>query len=104
MPREWYVLLAVSIWVEGRVTVPGLMNDYSPASMDSVEKYLKLLKPNVAGWEADFGKEMMTKGKAWMNMTWSGDAQWAIEEARTVGVELAYTVPEEGSNIWMTDG
>lgn len=24
----------------------------------------------------------------------------AIEEARTVGVELAYTVPEEGSNIW----
>lgn len=85
---------------EGRVTVPELMNDYSPASMDSVEKYLKLLKPNVAGWEADFGKEMMTKGKAWMNMTWSGDAQWAIEEARTVGVELAYTVPEEGSNIW----
>lgn len=84
---------------EGRVTVPELMNDYSPASMDSVEKYLKLLKPNVAGWEADFGKEMMTKGKAWMNMTWSGDAQWAIEEARTVGVELAYTVPSG-----MTDG
>lgn len=85
---------------EGRVTVPELMNDYSPASMDSVEKYLKLLKPNVAGWEADFGKEMMTKGKAWINMTWSGDAQWAIEEAAEVGVELGYTVPEEGSNVW----
>ncbi|OUO17561.1 ABC transporter substrate-binding protein [Bacteroides sp. An322] len=85
---------------EGKATVPGLMNDYSPAAMDTVEKYLKLLKPNVAGWEADFGKEMMTKGKAWINMTWSGDAQWAIEEARTVGVELAYRVPSEGSNIW----
>ena len=85
---------------EGKATVPGLMNDYSPAAMDTVEKYLKLLKPNVAGWEADFGKEMMTKGKAWINMTWSGDAQWAIEEARTVGVELAYRVPREGSNIW----
>ena len=85
---------------EGRVTVPELMNDYSSASMDSVEKYLKLLKPNVAGWEADFGKEMMTKGKAWMNMTWSGDAQWAMEEAATVGVDLAYTIPEEGSNVW----
>lgn len=69
-------------------SVASLMNDYSPASMDSVEKYLKLLKPNVAGWEADFGKEMMTKGKAWMNMTWSGDAQWAIEEAAEVGVDL----------------
>ena len=76
------------------------MNDYSPAAMDTVEKYLKLLKPNVAGWEADFGKEMMTKGKAWINMTWSGDAQWAIEEAAEVGVELGYTVPEEGSNVW----
>lgn len=81
-------------------SVASLMNDYSPASMDSVEKYLKLLKPNVAGWEADFGKEMMTKGKAWMNMTWSGDAQWAIEEAAEVGVDLGYTVPEEGSNVW----
>lgn len=85
---------------EGTVSVPELMNDYSPAAMDTVEKYLKLLKPNVAGWEADFGKEMMTKGKAWINMTWSGDAQWAIEEAELVGVNLAYSIPEEGSNIW----
>ena len=84
----------------GKKTVVNLMNDYSPAAMDTVEKYLKLLKPNVAGWEADFGKEMMTKGKAWINMTWSGDAQWAIEEAEAVGVKLAYEVPREGSNIW----
>lgn len=85
---------------DSTVTVPELMNDYSPAAMDTVEKYLKLLKPNVAGWEADFGKEMMTKGKAWINMTWSGDAQWAIEEAEQVGVDLSYSIPEEGSNIW----
>ena len=52
------------------------------------EKYLKALKPNIAGWEADFGKEMMTKNKAWLNMTWSGDAIWAIEEANAVGVDL----------------
>lgn len=85
---------------KGIKTVPELMNDYSPAAMDSVEKYLKLLKPNVAGWEADFGKEMMTKEKAWINMTWSGDAQWAMEEATSVGVDLAYTIPIEGSNVW----
>lgn len=58
------------------------------------------MKPNIAGWEADFGKEMMTKNKAWLNMTWSGDAKWAIEEADAVGVELDYAVPREGSNIW----
>lgn len=85
---------------KGMKTVAELMNDYSPAAMDSVEKYLKLLKPNVAGWEADFGKEMMTKEKAWINMTWSGDAQWAMEEASSVGVDLAYTIPVEGSNVW----
>ena len=42
----------------------------------------------------------MTKGKAWANMTWSGDAAWAIEEAGEVGVELDYLVPQEGSNVW----
>lgn len=85
---------------EGKVTVEQLMNDYSPQAMAIVEKYLKAMKPNIAGWEADFGKEMMTKNKAWINMTWSGDAMWAIEEADAVGVDLDYVVPEEGSNIW----
>lgn len=85
---------------QGRKTVAGLMNDYSASAMDTVEKYLKALKPNVAGWEADFGKEMMTKEKAWINMTWSGDARWAIEEAAKVGVHLDYAIPREGSNIW----
>jgi hypothetical protein len=46
------------------------------------------------------GKEMMTKGKAWLNMTWSGDAVWAIEEAEGVGIHLDYEVPVEGSNVW----
>lgn len=85
---------------EGTVTVEELMNDYSPRAMELAEKYLKALKPNIAGWEADFGKEMMTKNKAWLNITWSGDAIWAIEEANAVGVDLDYEVPEEGSNIW----
>lgn len=81
-------------------TVDKLINDYSPAAIDTVEAYLKRMKPLLAGWEADFGKEMMTKSKVWLNLTWSGDAQWAIEEAEKVGTELDYSVPEEGSNIW----
>ena len=84
----------------GEITVEKLMNDYSQASIDTVEKYLKAMKPTIAGWEADFGKEMMTKNKAWLNMTWSGDAVWAIEEADAVGVSLDYEVPQEGSNVW----
>ena len=84
----------------GEVTVEQLMNDNSPEAIATAEQYLKEMKPNIAGWEADFGKEMMTKGKAWLNFTWSGDAVWAIEEADAVGVELDYVVPIEGSNVW----
>ena len=43
---------------------------------------------------------MMTKEKAYVNLTWSGDAVWAIEEAAAVGVSLDYAVPKEGSNVW----
>lgn len=82
------------------VSVEQLMNDNSSETIALAEEYLKKLKPNIAGWEADFGKEMMTKDKAWLNLTWSGDAVWAMEEAEAVGVNLDYVVPQEGSNIW----
>ena len=85
---------------KGEVTVEQLMNDNSKDAIIMAEEYLKMMKPNIAGWEADFGKEMMTKGKAWLNFTWSGDAVWAIEEAAAVDVELDYVVPIEGSNVW----
>ena len=85
---------------DSTITVEQLMNDNSPEAIALAEQYLKDMKPNIAGWEADFGKEMMTKNKAWLNLTWSGDAVWAIEEAEAVDVDLDYVVPREGSNIW----
>lgn len=85
---------------DSTVTVEQLMNANSPEDIALAEKFLKEMKPNIAGWEADFGKEMMTKGKTWLNFTWSGDAVWAMEEADAVGVTLDYIVPQEGSNIW----
>lgn len=85
---------------DGTVTVEQLMNDNSPEAIALAENYLKRMKSNIAGWEADFGKEMMTKNKAWLNLTWSGDAVWAMNEAEEVGVKLGYEVPMEGSNIW----
>jgi spermidine/putrescine transport system substrate-binding protein len=84
----------------GKRTRYDVSNDHTDADIAMVENQLKALRPNLAGWEADFGKEMMTKGDGWMNYAWSGDAVWAIDEAKKVGVNLDYTVPEEGSNIW----
>ena len=86
----------------GEITLEEVMYDASDESIALVEQFLKTAKNRelIAGWEADFGKEMMTKEKAYINLTWSGDAVWAIEEAASVGVSLDYYVPDEGSNVW----
>ena len=86
--------------LSGEVKMDDLMHDSSDESIAVVETLLKKAKPYIAGWEADFGKEIMTKEKAWLNLSWSGDAVWAIEEASDVGVELDYVVPDEGSIVW----
>jgi spermidine/putrescine transport system substrate-binding protein len=102
----WDAYNMAAIWgfheeiATGKRTLYDVSNDHTDEDLAMVEKQLKLLQPNLAGWEADFGKEMMTKGQAWMNYAWSGDAVWAIEEAAAVNVTLDYIIPQEGSNIW----
>ena len=86
--------------VAGRVTRDDLVANITDENIQLVESMLRRAKPNIFGWETDFGKETMTKGKAWANLSWSGDAAWAIEEAKAVGVSLDYVVPKEGSNVW----
>ena len=84
----------------GEVSLQDLMRDSSDQSLEAVENFLKGAKDNVLGWEADFGKDQMTKERGVLSINWSGDGVWAIEEAAAVGVELRYTVPEEGSTVW----
>ena len=84
----------------GEVTRDELVRYVTPERIERVEKVLVEGKNNIAGWEVDFGKEEMTKGRMWLNLSWSGDAQWAIEQAEEVGKTLDYIVPEEGSNVW----
>ena len=103
-PRDVYgpvlIYLKQQELKEGKVTLQELMHDSSDASIAAVESFLKEVKPGVLGWEADFGKDQMTKGRGVVSLNWSGDAVWAIEEAAEVGVSLDYIVPEEGSNVW----
>ncbi|MBQ7750213.1 MAG: ABC transporter substrate-binding protein [Bacteroidales bacterium] len=103
-PRDVYgpilIYLKRKELAEGTVTLQELMQDSSDESIAAVEAYLKAAKDNVLGWEADFGKDQMTKGRGVLSLNWSGDAVWAIEEAASVGVELKYQVPVEGSTVW----
>ena len=83
----------------GKATRSEVMNDGSDRALQLFEDKMIAAKSNIAGWEVDFGKERMVQGKAWVNVTWSGDAMWAMEEVGNT-VSLDYVVPNEGSNIW----
>ena len=84
----------------GKVTLDELMHDSSDSTLTRVEAFFKDASQYVAGWEADFGKEQMIKERGWVNLNWSGDSEWAIEEARQVGVDLRFTCPKEGFTIF----
>ncbi|MBO4454183.1 MAG: ABC transporter substrate-binding protein [Paludibacteraceae bacterium] len=102
--RDVYSVLAIYAYSkqiqQGTVNRDELIRNITPERVEAVKKILLQAKKQICGWEVDFGKEEMTKGKAWMNLSWSGDAQFAIEEAAEVGVMLDYVVPQEGSNVW----
>ena len=85
---------------EGRVTADELMEYSGDENIALVEKYMSDVKTLVAGWEADFGKDQMVQEIGWVNLTWSGDAVWAIEEADSLGVELKFALPQEGFTVW----
>ena len=102
--RDVYSVLVLYAYKDeiaaGKADKDELVRNITPERLERVEAILKEAKSNIAGWEVDFGKEEMTKGKMWLNLSWSGDAAWAIDEAAEVGVELDYIVPDEGSNVW----
>ena len=79
-----------------------LINDTSPEMIKAVSAVLKEQKNSgcLKGYEVDFGKEAMVSGAVYVDLAWSGDAMYAIEEAELEGVTLDYFVPESGSNIW----
>ena len=86
--------------VSGKVTMDELMLDSSDAALSEVEGFMKQVKPLVAGWEADFGKDQMVQERGWISLNWSGDGVWAMEEAAEAGVDLRYALPKEGFTVW----
>ena len=78
-----------------------IMNRCDDETLKLVLKDLQLLKKNIFGFEVDSGKTDIVNGKIRIQLAWSGDAvysmQLALDEDDKV---LAYSVPEEGSNIW----
>ena len=84
----------------GEVTLDELMLDSSDKALADVEAFLNDVKPLVAGWEADFGKDQLIMGRGWISLNWSGDGIWARDQAAPLGVDLRYVTPKEGFTVW----
>lgn len=74
--------------------------------VNDVQRELNTLKNNIFGLEVDSGKQDIVTGKIGINLAWSGDAVYAMDQAEDgtlVGdnqSELYFSVPELGSNLW----
>ena len=83
-----------------------IFNRCKPSEVNQVKKALDSLKQNIFGLEVDSGKQDIVTGKIGVNLAWSGDAVYAMDQAEDpelVGKdtkELYYCVPEIGSNLW----
>ena len=77
-----------------------LLNATDADTVNAVEGILSNIKDNVYSFETDSGKADMVTGKVVANQQWSGDAVYTLDQAEEDGVELCYSAPKEGTNLW----
>ncbi|MEA4927178.1 MAG: spermidine/putrescine ABC transporter substrate-binding protein [Candidatus Limiplasma sp.] len=75
------------------------MNTRDPLELNAAKELLIKQKKDgiVKAYQVDETKDKMVAGEAALALVWSGDAQYAI----SLNPDLAYVVPDEGSNIWV---
>ncbi|HHT83147.1 MAG: ABC transporter substrate-binding protein [Christensenellales bacterium] len=77
-------------------SVQQLINTVNDTMLEAVENALVEQKPFLKGYEVDYGKNEIVANKAYVGLSWSGDAVLAMEENE----DLNYFVPEVGGNVW----
>ena len=87
-------------------------NKCDDETIEGVQNKLIELKENIFGFEVDSGKDDIVTGKVAVNIAWSGDAvnsigrgyyaddDWTEVRDEDSMVNLYYTLPAIGSNIW----
>ncbi|MCR5185095.1 MAG: hypothetical protein K6C32_03330 [Bacilli bacterium] len=87
-------------------TMTEIFNRCDEDQVKLVEEQLNELKKNVFGLEVDSGKEDIITNKIGINLAWSGDAVYSMDQGEDpvkVGANLqtiCYSIPELGSNLW----
>lgn len=77
-----------------------ILNRTDADTVNAVEDILSAAKDNVYSFETDAGKADMVTGKVLANEQWSGDAVYTMDQANEDGLDLCYSAPLEGTNLW----
>ena len=77
-----------------------IFNRSDNETIKKVEKALIEIKDKIYGFEVDTGKTDIVTGKVGINLAWSGDAVYSMNEAEKYGQEFYYALPSYGANIW----
>lgn len=84
-----------------------LINAVDDDLLEIVRDVLIEQKDQLFGYEVDFGKDDLLMGNAIVDLAWSGDAMYAVEESWNDDLgedgdyELAYYVPHSAGNLWL---
>lgn len=113
--RDTYVAAVMYMKQEGLLpegyedkSVQELINCTDEPMLKAAEDVLTEQRSHIAGYEVDFGKDDMLNEIVYVDLAWSGDALWAIEESEdeeTGECYLDYFVPtdeygRQTGNIW----
>lgn len=102
--RSQYLSSSISL-DEYKTKITEIFNRSDKDTIKKVSSSLAKLKKNIFGLEVDSGKEDIVTGKIGMNLAWSGDAVYSMDQADNAELvsepfELYYSIPDNGGNIW----
>ena len=79
------------------------LNSTDPAELNEAKELLLSQKPLVQAYVVDQVRDKMLNAEAAVGVIYSGELLYLQEEAELLELdyELAYVIPEEGSNVWI---
>ncbi len=77
-----------------------ILNRTDVETVNATQDVLTACRNNVYSFETDSGKADMVTGKVVANEQWSGDAVYTMDQAEEDDVDLCYSAPIEGTNLW----
>jgi spermidine/putrescine transport system substrate-binding protein len=77
-----------------------IFNRSDKDTVAKVQSALIALKDRIYGFEVDTGKTDIVTGKVGVNLAWSGDAVFSMDQADEYDQHFYYALPSLGANIW----